>query len=219
VDEGSIFGFLGPNGAGKTTTMKMLVGLTHPTAGMAVVAGHDIIKESVEVRRNIGVLPDPIGFYDNLTARQTLRFFLRLRGGSGYYSVDQALEIMGLQGASEKKVGTFSRGMRQRLGLAQAIIHKPKVLLLDEPTGGLDPTGMAAFHLLLRRFNDELGTTIFLSTHILSTVEELCDNVGIIVNGRLAVNGTLTDVERQFSANSIDQVFQAICPLDIKGAL
>jgi ABC-2 type transport system ATP-binding protein len=212
VGNGSIFGFLGPNGAGKTTTIKMLIGLTHPTSGTATVAGHDIIKESVEVRKSIGVLPDPIGFYDNLTARQTLRFFRELRGQGDFFSMGQTLDMIGLAEAADKKVGTFSRGMKQRLGLAQAIMHRPKVLLLDEPTGGLDPTGMSVFHQLLRQFNREMGVTIFLSTHILSTVEELCDHVGIIKKGKLEVNGTISAVKKQFMADSMDQVFQAVCP-------
>jgi len=217
VDVGSIFGFLGPNGAGKTTTIKMLIGLTHPTSGTAAVAGHDVVNESVEVRRSTGVLPDPIGFYDNLTARQTLRFFRELRGDGDFFSIDQTLDMMGLVEASDKKVGTFSRGMKQRLGLAQAIMHKPKVLLLDEPTGGLDPTGMSVFHQLLRQFNEEMGVTIFLSTHILSTVEEVCDSVGIIKKGKLVVNGALPELKKQFMATSIEQVFLAVCPPEKSG--
>jgi len=212
VDEGSVYGFLGPNGAGKTTTIKMLIGLTHPTSGTAAVVGHDIVKESVEVRKSVGVLPDPVGFYDNLTARQTLKSFRELRGDSDFFSIDQTLDMMGLVEAADKKVGTFSRGMKQRLGLAQAIMHKPKVLLLDEPTGGLDPTGMSVFHQLLRQFNEEMKVTIFLSTHILSTVEELCDHVGIIKKGKLVVDGTLQAVKKQFMTDSIDKVFQAVCP-------
>ena len=135
-----------------------------------------------------------------------------MRGDGVYFSIDQTLDMMGLAEAADKKVGTFSRGMKQRLGLAQAIMHKPKVLLLDEPTGGLDPTGMKVFHQLLKQFNKEMGVTIFLSTHILSTVEELCDSVGIIKKGKLAVNGTLAAVKKQYTADSIDEVFQAVCP-------
>ena len=212
VEQGSIFGFLGPNGAGKTTTIKMLIGLTQPTLGTAIVAGHDIMKDRLEVRKSIGVLPDPIGFYDDRTARQTLRFFRDLRGRGDLFSIGQTLDMMGLAEAADKKVGTFSKGMKQRLGLAQAIMHRPKMLLLDEPTGGLDPTGMNVFHQLLRQFNAEMGVTIFLSTHILSTVEELCDSVGIIKKVKLAVNGTLDSVKKQFTADSMDRVFQAVCP-------
>jgi len=219
VDEGSIFGFIGPNGAGKTTTIKMLVGLTHPTSGTATVANHDITTESVKVREAVGVLPDPIGFYDNLTARQTLSFFRGLRQGSERYSVGQVLQMLGLEDASDRKVGTFSKGMKQRLGLAQAIMHKPKVLLLDEPTGGLDPSGMRVFHAMLKRFNREMGVTIFLSTHILATVDELCDHLGIIRKGKLALSGAVPDVKREFSAKSIDEVFQAVCPAEVKEVL
>jgi len=217
VDEGSIFGFLGPNGAGKTTTIKMLVGLTHPTSGTATVGDHDIIRESVKVREIVGVLPDPIGFYDNLTARQTLNFFRELRRGSECYSVDETLQMFGLDNVADRKLGTFSRGIKQRLGLAQAIMHKPRVLLLDEPTGGLDPSGMRAFHSLLKRINGEMGVTIFLSTHVLATVDELCNHIGIIRKGKLAASGALRDVENEFSADSIDGVFHTVCPAEMQG--
>lgn len=216
VEKGSIFGFMGPNGAGKTTTVKMLIGLERPTSGTGRIAGHDISEQSLEVRRVVGVLPDPIGFYDNLTAKQTLAFFLGLRGKGDFYSVEEVLDLVGLGEAADIKVGTFSRGMKQRLGLAQAIMHKPKILLLDEPTSGLDLIGMHVFHDMLRRFNKEMDVTIFLNTHNPLTVEETCDSLGIINKGKLLVSGTLEEVKRQYGVDSIEDAFLKACPAVIE---
>ena len=217
VPEGSIFGFLGPNGAGKSTTIKLLIGLTLPTSGSGTVCGYDIVRESVKVKSAVGVLPDPIGFYENLTARQTLNFFKQLRaaasqsGSQSFWDIEAILTQVGLKGWEDKKVGTFSKGMRQRLGLAQALMHRPKLLILDEPTSGLDPIGMNDLHLLLKWLNDELNVTIFLSTHILSTVEDLCDNVGIINKGKLVDCGTVEELKKRYETDSIQIVFLKTC--------
>lgn len=212
VEDRSVFGFMGPNGAGKTTTIKMLIGLERPTSGKGKIAGCDICKQSLEVKRAVGVLPDPIGFYDNLTARQTLSFFLSLRGKGDFYSINEVLSLVGLIGAADVKVGTFSRGMKQRLGLAQAIMHKPKILLLDEPTSGLDLIGVHMFHEVLKSFNKEMGVTIFLNTHNPLTVEETCDSLGIINKGKMMVFGKVAEVEHEFEAKSIREVFLKVCP-------
>ena len=217
IRQGSIFGFLGPNGAGKSTTIKMLIGLTLPTSGSGTVCGYDIVRESVKVKNVAGVLPDPIGFYENLTARQTLIFFRQLRvaasqsNSQSFWDIEAILDQVGLKGWEDKKVGTFSKGMKQRLGLAQALMHQPKLLILDEPTSGLDPIGMNDLHLLMKRLNDELKVTIFLSTHILSTVEELCDNVGIINKGRLVDSGTVEELKKRYETDSIETVFLKSC--------
>jgi len=216
VKKGSVFGLMGPNGAGKTTMVKMFVGLERPTSGTGRIAGYDISKQSLEVRRVVGVLPDPIGFYDNLTAMQTLAFFSGLRGKGDFYTVADALNLVGLGQAASIKVGTFSRGMKQRLGLAQAIMHKPKILLLDEPTSGLDLIGMHVFHEMLKRFNKEIGVTIFLNTHNPLTVEETCDSLGIINKGKLLISGTLEEVRRQHGAESIEEIFLKVCPVVIE---
>ena len=191
VSEGEIFGFLGPNGAGKTTTMKMLLGLVHPTSGSGTVAGHDIVREVLEVRRSCGVLPDPAGFYDNLTARQNLKFYGRLYGLKGDDLRDRAeatLDLVGLQDAKDKKIGKFSKGMKQRFGVAQAIVHDPPVLMFDEPTAGIDPQGAEDFRVLMRKLKGE-GKTIFLTSHIMPEVEAICTRIGIIVDGRMDICG------------------------------
>ncbi len=196
VYEGEIFGFLGPNGAGKTTTMKMLLGLVHPTSGTGTVAGHDIVREVLEVRRSCGVLPDPAGFYDNLTARQNLKFYGRLYGLKGNDLRDRTeatLDLVGLQDAKDKKIGKFSKGMKQRFGVAQAIVHDPPVLMFDEPTAGIDPQGAEDFRVLMRRLRDE-GKTIFLTSHIMPEVEAICSRIGIIVGGRMDICGNVNEL-------------------------
>ena len=196
VYEGEIFGFLGPNGAGKTTTMKMLLGLVHPTSGMGTVAGHDIVREVLEVRRSCGVLLDPAGFYDNLTARQNLKFYGRLYGLKGNDLRDRTeatLDLVGLQDAKDKKIGKFSKGMKQRFGVAQAIVHDPPVLMFDEPTAGIDPQGAEDFRVLMRRLRDE-GKTIFLTSHIMPEVEAICSRIGIIVGGRMDICGNVNEL-------------------------
>ena len=217
VRAGSVFGFLGPNGAGKSTTIKLLVGLTLPTNGRASVFGYDPNRESVELKSVVGVLPDPIGFYDTLTARQTLAFFRELRGGSrpsdsqSFWDIGAILSQVGLEGREDKRVGTFSKGMKQRLGLAQALMHRPKLLILDEPTSGLDPIGMNQLHMLLKRMNQEHNVTIFISTHILSTIEELCDEVGIMNHGHLVISGTLGELKSRYGTKSMETVFLKSC--------
>ncbi|OPY30800.1 MAG: Trehalose/maltose import ATP-binding protein MalK [Methanocella sp. PtaU1.Bin125] len=201
VESGEIFGFLGPNGAGKTTTMKMLLGLVHPTSGTGKVAGFDIIKQVLDVRRSCGVLPDPAGFYDNLTARQNLKFY-----GSLYdlddddlkKRVDATLDLVGLKDAKDKKIGKFSKGMKQRFGVAQAIVHDPQVLMFDEPTAGIDPQGAEDFRVLMRQMK-ERGKTVFLTSHVMPEVEAICDHIGIIVNGEMKICGNVDELVDQYS--------------------
>jgi ABC-2 type transport system ATP-binding protein len=201
VDAGEIFGFLGPNGAGKTTTMKMLLGLIQPTSGTGKVAGFDIVKQVLDVRRNCGVLPDPAGFYDNLTARQNLKFYGSLYNIDGKNldeKVKATLELVGLKDAKEKKIGKFSKGMRQRFGVAQAIVHDPPVLMFDEPTAGIDPQGAEDFRALMREMKAK-GKTVFLTSHVMPEVEAICDRIGIIINGEMKICGNVDQLVDQYS--------------------
>ena len=201
VNAGEIFGFLGPNGAGKTTTMKMLLGLVHPTSGGGKVAGFDIVKQVLDVRKNCGVLPDPAGFYDNLTARQNLKFYgslYDLGGDDLKRRVEATLDLVGLKDAKDKKIGKFSKGMRQRFGVARAIVHDPPVLMFDEPTAGIDPQGAEDFRTLMRELKAR-GKTIFMTSHIMPEVEAICDRIGIIVGGEMKICGVVDELVDQYS--------------------
>lgn len=197
VKKGEVFGFVGPNGAGKTTTMKMLIGLLEPTSGSGKVAGFDIVREVIKIREATGVLPEPAGYYDNLTARQNLRFYAKL------YDIDEKtrekrivdlLELVGLGRAIDQRIGGFSTGMRKRFGLAQALINEPGVLFLDEPTSGIDPLGAQMMRDLIRKLSKEKGVTVFLSSHSMAEVEEICDRIGVIAGGRLLAAGTVEEL-------------------------
>jgi len=201
VGSGEIFGFLGPNGAGKTTTMKILLGLVHPTSGTGNVAGFDIVHKVLDVRRSCGVLPDPAGFYDNLNARQNLKFYgslYNLGGDDLKNRVETTLELVGLKDAKDKKIGKFSKGMRQRFGVAQAIVHDPPVLMFDEPTAGIDPQGAEDFRVLVRQLKAR-GKTIFLTSHVMPEVEAICDRIGIIINGEMKICGNVDELVNQYS--------------------
>jgi ABC-2 type transport system ATP-binding protein len=197
VRKGEVFGFVGPNGAGKTTTMKMLIGLLEPSEGSGKVAGFDIVREVINIREQTGVLPEPAGFYDNLTARQNLRFYAKL------YSIEpdvrekrivSLLDTVGLTRAIDQKIGGFSTGMRKRFGLAQALINEPSVLFLDEPTSGIDPLGAQMMRDLIKDLNRRKGVTVFLSSHSMEEVEEICDRIAIIARGKLLAVGSVEDL-------------------------
>lgn len=197
VRKGEVFGFVGPNGAGKTTTMKLLIGLLEPSEGSGKVAGFDIVREVINIRETTGVLPEPAGFYDNLTARQNLRFYAKL------YNMDskvreqrivKLLETVGLSRAIDQKIGGFSTGMRKRFGLAQALINDPSVLFLDEPTSGIDPLGAQMMRDLIKDLNRSKGVTVFLSSHSMEEVEEICDRIAIIARGKLLAVGSVEDL-------------------------
>jgi ABC-2 type transport system ATP-binding protein len=196
VPKGSIFGFLGPNGAGKTTTIKLLLGLTRPTSGSASVVGRDVASDSLPIRQRIGYLAQQPLFYDHMTARQTLRFTLRLffHGPARAVDrrIDETLELVGLAGLADRPVRGFSGGERQRLGIAQAQINDPELLILDEPASALDPVGRRDVLEIMRRLRDR--TTIFYSTHILDDVERVSDTVAILSAGRLAAQGPIRDL-------------------------
>jgi ABC-2 type transport system ATP-binding protein len=192
VATGEIYAFLGPNGAGKTTTVRMLTTLLRPTGGRARVAGHDVVSEAAHVRRAIGVALQEAALDPLMTGRELMRLQAILhgiRGAEGRRRADDLLDRVGLTGAADRRVGTYSGGMRRRLDLGTALVHEPRVLFLDEPTTGLDPVSRSAIWDEVRRLNDE-GTTVFLTTQYLEEADQLADRVGIIADGRMAAEGT-----------------------------
>ncbi|MDD4331136.1 MAG: ABC transporter ATP-binding protein [Methanosarcinaceae archaeon] len=201
VKKGEVFGFIGPNGAGKTTTMKMLIGLLEPDEGSGKVEGFDIVREVINIREQTGMLPEPAGFYDNLTARQNLRFYAKLYNiepDIREKRIENLLETVGLAHAIEQKIGGFSTGMRKRFGLAQALINEPSVLFLDEPTSGIDPLGAQRMRKLIKDLNKSKGVTVFLSSHSMEEVEEICDRIAIISKGKLLVIGSIEELRDIF---------------------
>ncbi|NGQ93899.1 ABC transporter ATP-binding protein [Brevibacillus sp. SYP-B805] len=200
IPRGEIFGLLGPNGAGKSTTILMMLGLTEPTSGSVHVCGHNSTREAIEVKRKVGYLPDDVGFYDDLTGLENLLFTARLNGLSreeGTARAQALLARVGLEEHAGKKAGTYSRGMRQRLGLADVLIKEPEVIILDEPTLGIDPEGVREFLKLIRQLSKEEGLTVLLSSHHLHQVQQICDRVGLFVAGRLLAVGDVPGLSRQ----------------------
>ena len=200
IYRGEVFGLLGPNGAGKTTTTLMLLGLTEPTEGTATIAGHDCTREPLAVKSMVGYLPDNVGFYTDMTGRENLRFTGRLNGLSGdalEARIDGLLRRVGLEDAGDRKTGTYSRGMRQRLGIADVLIKDPRVIIMDEPTLGIDPEGMRDLLALIRRLSTQDQRTILLSSHQLQQVQQICDRVGIFVEGRLIACGPIAQLAQE----------------------
>lgn len=202
VYPGEIFGLLGQNGAGKTTTILMLLGLSEPTDGEAEVMGLDPAWEPREVKRRVGYLPDSVGFYDGMTGRQNLRYTARLNGidrADADAAVEAVLEQVGLTSRADDLAGTYSRGMLQRLGIADALVKSPDLLILDEPTASIDPLGVVEILDLLRRLVDEQGMAIMLSSHLLSQVQSVCDRIGIFATGRLVGVGSMAELAETFA--------------------
>ncbi len=199
VGRGEIFGLLGPNGAGKTTTILMLLGLTEISAGEVRVLGFDPAREPLSVKRRVGYLPDTVGFYDYLTAADNLRYTARL---IGFKQLDRekriagALDQVGLSELADKRVGTFSHGMRQRLGLAEILMKGAQIAILDEPTSGLDPHATAELLAVIRGFKAE-GVSVLLSSHLLERVQSVCDRVALFSGGRIALMGSVADLGRE----------------------
>jgi ABC-2 type transport system ATP-binding protein len=194
VLEGEMFGFLGPNGAGKTTTLLMLLGLTEPTSGKARVLGLDPARNPIQVKGVIGYLPENMGFYRDLNARQMLQFIADLNGlpaRTAEERSESALESVGLLKEAEKKIGAYSRGMRQRLGIAELFIKEPKIVFLDEPTLGLDPEATNRMIELISGLCREKNMTVLLSSHMLHIVQKICHRVGIMIRGRMVASGPL----------------------------
>ena len=204
IRKGEVFGLLGPNGAGKTTTILMLLGLTEPTAGRATIAGCDCTRNPLEVKSIVGYLPDNVGFYTDMTGRQNLRFTGRLNGLGGQEledRIDALLERVGMTEAADKKTGTYSKGMRQRLGIADVLIKDPQVIIMDEPTLGIDPEGMRELLNIIRDLSVKDGRTVLISSHQLQQIQQVCDRVGIYVEGTLVACGTQAELEAHIQKN------------------
>jgi ABC-2 type transport system ATP-binding protein len=194
IFEGEIFGLLGPNGAGKTTTILMLLGLTEPSEGVATINGYNTTKESIHIKKMVGYLPDHVGFYEDMTARENLRFTGRLNNLSDNEietRIDTLLERVKLSDVSDRKVGTYSKGMRQRLGIADTLMKDPKVIILDEPTIGLDPAGINEMLDLIADLARKDRRTVLISSHQLYQIQKICDRVGIFVKGKLLAVGPI----------------------------
>ena len=199
VGEGEIFGFLGPNGAGKTTTLLMLLGLTEPTSGTATICGFDSTKEPVKVKRISGYLPEKVGFYDDLTAIENLDYTAALNSlprDIASKKIDELLDIVGMSEVAKRKVGTYSHGMKQRLGIADVMIKDPKVALFDEPTAGIDPEGIEQILNLIKNMAKR-KVTVVLSSHQLHQVQKICTRVGILSKGHLVAEGSVDELGRE----------------------
>ncbi len=196
VEEGEVVGLLGPNGAGKTTTILMLLGLTEPSDGTVKVLGRDPLREPLTVKRHVGYLPDAVGFYDNLTGRENLRYTAKLGGLSASEAdakIDDALRRVHLDHVGDREVSTYSRGMRQRLGLAELIMRDSQVAILDEPTSGLDPRSTEELLELIRSFAAD-GMTVLVSSHLLDVVQSICTRVALFNRGRIGFSGTVSEL-------------------------
>jgi ABC-2 type transport system ATP-binding protein len=205
VEHGDIFGFLGPNGAGKTTTIRIMTAILQADSGNVLIDGHSILGESLAVKRIINALPESNGYYEWMTAREYLEFFSHLyKEKTSKQEAYKLLEIVGLREKEGHLIRSYSRGMKQRLGIARALINRPKLLFLDEPTNGLDPKGRRDIHDVLIGLNQKHGTTIFLSTHLLDDVERLCNRIAIINYGKIVRVGEL---DRMKGQGTIEDIF------------
>jgi len=202
IFEGEVYGLLGPNGAGKTTTILMLLGLTEPTSGKAWVDGHDSTMNPIAVKKIMSYLPDNVGFYSDMTGRENLAFTGRLNGISEE-EIEKRIKILtervGIAHAVDKKVGTYSRGMRQRLGIADVLMKDPRIVVMDEPTLGIDPKGVGELLDLIKELSKTDGRTVLVSSHHLHQMERICDRVGIFVSGKLISSGQIDTLWKQVS--------------------
>ena len=208
IQEGEIFGFLGPNGAGKTTTILMLLGLTEPTSGSALVCGFSPARQPIDVKHIVGYLPERVGFYADLTAQQNLTYTAALNNLSreeAQKQINELLMIVGLPDVGDKPVGAFSQGMKQRLGIADLLIKKPKLVFLDEPTSGIDPNGITEILNLIVRMSKQKISVIFCS-HQLNHVQKICTRVGILAKGQLVAEGPIERLGKQSSAHEQYQI-------------
>lgn len=217
VQRGEVFGLLGPNGSGKTTTILMLLGLTEPTAGSVRVLGLDPARQPLSVKARVGYMPDQVGFYDDLTARENLTYIARLNGlprAEAQRRIEAAIARVGLSEVIDRRVGTFSRGMRQRLGVADVLIKQPELIIMDEPTQGLDPEGAREFLEIIRGLKRD-GITVLLSSHLLHQVQAVCDRVGLFHRGRMALQGTVDELARRMLGTAYRVHIQAEGPAAI----
>lgn len=200
VDSGEIFGFLGPNGAGKTTTLLMLLGLTRPSGGSARVCGLDPSRTPREIKKRVGYLPENVGFYGDMSALESLQYVAALNGmetDKAHDRMHDLLRLVGLEQAARKKTGAFSRGMKQRLGVAEVLLKDPEVLFLDEPTLGLDPEGAIQLIDLIQSLNKEQNITVLLSSHNLHQVQKISHRVGIMIEGELVAEGSIASLAKE----------------------
>ena len=215
VKHGEVFGLLGPNGAGKTTTILMLLGLSAPSDGAARVLGLDPAHNPLQVKRQVGYLPDSVGFYAGMTGRQNMRYTARLNGlgRDAEADIDALLTRVGLKDAADNKVGTYSRGMRQRLGLADVLVKRPSIVILDEPTTAIDPAGVEEVLDLVRELARD-GAAVLLASHLLHQVQQVCDRVGIFVAGKLVAQGPMGKLAEQLGTGPMEIEVSTAAPLD-----
>lgn len=215
--KGEVFGLLGPNGAGKTTTILMILGLSEPTSGSVTVSGMDSIRNPIEVKRIVGYLPDNLGFYQNMTGLENLLYTAKLNNVPKEVARERAeylLEKVNLTNAAHKKAGKYSRGMKQRLGLADVLMKNPEVVILDEPTLGIDPEGVRELLKLIRQLSEEEGITVLLSSHHLHQVQQICDRVGIFVEGELLAKGDMKSLSKQLFEETTFTIQVKASPLE-----
>jgi ABC-2 type transport system ATP-binding protein len=204
---GEVFGFLGPNGAGKTTTIRMMVGLIGMSAGDVAINGQSIRSSFREAIQHVGAIIENPELYKHLTGMQNLKQFARMVEGIPQSRIDQIVQLVGLTARIHDKVKTYSLGMRQRLGIAQALLHKPAVLILDEPTNGLDPAGIREMRQLVRKLAAEEGIAVMVSSHLLAEMEQMCDRFGVVIEGRLRKTFSLADLQSQTQAQTLEEKY------------
>jgi len=197
VERGDIFGFLGPNGAGKSTTIRMALGLIHPTSGAVSIGGHDLAADRLRALRKVGAFVEAPSFYTYLSGRKNLEIFAALSGGVSNELINETLRMVGLYGRENDLVRVYSHGMKARLGIAACLLPRPELMVLDEPTDGLDPHGIREIRDLIKRLAREENLTVFLSSHMLSEVEHLCSRIAILEKGRIILHGHLEALERE----------------------
>ncbi|OCT16329.1 hypothetical protein A8709_02550 [Paenibacillus pectinilyticus] len=204
---GEVFGFLGPNGAGKTTTIRMMVGLISMSDGDVAINGHSIRGSFQEAIRHVGAIIENPELYRHLTGMQNLKQFARMANGIPQSRIDQIVQLVGLSARIHDKVKTYSLGMRQRLGIAQALLHAPAVLILDEPTNGLDPAGIREMRQLVRKLAAEEGIAVMVSSHLLAEMEQMCDRFGVVIDGRLRTTFALADLQNQSETQTLEEKY------------
>jgi len=204
VNRGDIYGFLGPNGAGKSTTIRMALGLIHPTAGRVSIGGYDLRTHRLQALAKVGAFVEAPSFYTYLTGRTNLEIFAGLAGGASTADLDRVIELVGLKGRENELVKVYSHGMKQRLGIASCLLPMPELMILDEPTDGLDPHGIHETRELIKRLAREENLTIFLSSHLLGEVEHLCNRIAIVERGRVILQGDLIELEKRYRRFQIE---------------
>ncbi len=211
IEEGEIFGFLGPNGAGKTTTILMALGLTEPSSGEVNIFGYNSTREPLKVKRITSYLPENVGFYEDLTAQENLKYITRLNNipeKNAEEKIKEVLKIVGLAEEAHKEVGKYSKGMKQRLGMAAVLVKEPKIAILDEPTTGIDPKGVEEILNLIVKMSKEQNITIMLSSHLLYQVQKICTKIGIISKGRIVAQGSIQEIDQNLLKTNQEDSFE-----------